>query len=479
MRLVYNFFMFKHIFTYSSVFFIFSCAVRPVQENPKVTPSTSQSWSAETNQWQAIQKDTLSKMIREDEVAINEDAPSENELIAKEKIEARVVPLPLQRSFEELKTHPRVKKWIDYFGRNESDRFQRFLTRGQKYKTVVEDILEQNGLPKELYYLAMIESGYANHATSHASAVGTWQFIKGTGKNYGLLINSEVDERRDPIRATEAASRYLMELYHGFESWELALAAYNCGEHRVLRALMKNKDRDYWSLIEKGALPAETIDYVPKFIAAIIVGNNPEEYGLKTPGEEVVEFPQVELKSVPAGVGLGVLASKANVSLDLLSLINPHLLRGKTPSLIGSYEIWVPKGEVSDESIAALKTQGVSPKEVRSPAKVAHKKTSRSYVVKKGDSLILIAKKLRTTAEFLIRENRLKSSAVFPGQVLMTQATHYEPKKGRFAKTYRVKQGDTLVAIARRFGVSQDQLKKRNRLRGTSVRAGQLLTINK
>lgn len=156
----------------------------------------------------------------------------------------------------ELNQH--VQVWIEYFTTRDKERFQRFLDRGQPYRDVVENTLEENDLPAELYYLAMIESGFRTNALSHAKAVGVWQFIPGTARRYGLRIDRHVDERRDPIRATEAAAKYLRDLYNVFGSWHLAMAAYNAGEIRVLRAVFKGRTRNFWELIEAKTLPRVT-----------------------------------------------------------------------------------------------------------------------------------------------------------------------------------------------------------------------------
>src|SRR5690606_16029392 len=147
--------------------------------------------------------------------------------------------------FEIDANNPEIQKWVKYFSEKDRKRFSHFLNRGEHYRDLIQATLESYSLPIELYYLAMIESGYVAHATSHASAVGAWQFMRSTGKRYGLYVDNYVDERRDPIRSTEAAAKYLTDLYNVFQSWELALAAYNCGENRVLRAVMQGKTRNF------------------------------------------------------------------------------------------------------------------------------------------------------------------------------------------------------------------------------------------
>ncbi|MES2744003.1 MAG: lytic transglycosylase domain-containing protein, partial [Bdellovibrionota bacterium] len=176
-----------------------------------------------------------------------------------------------------------VDRWIDYFANKNHDAFQRFLDRGQPYKKMIVATLRDSGVPSELYYLAMIESGFVLNAHSSASAKGFWQFIPGSGRRYGLRVDKFVDERVDPWRATVAASLYLADLNNVFNSWYLAMAAYNAGEGRIMGAIMRGKTRDFWELVRKKALPSETMDYIPKVLAAYMVGKNPEKYGFRVP----------------------------------------------------------------------------------------------------------------------------------------------------------------------------------------------------
>jgi membrane-bound lytic murein transglycosylase D len=233
-----------------------------------------------------------------------------------------------------------VQKWIEYFSQKDRARFQRFLDRGAKYREVVENVLKENGLPAELYYLAMIESGYQNHATSIAAAVGVWQFIPGTATRYGLEVSRTVDERRDPIRATEAAVRYLKDLHNVFGSWHLAMAGYNAGEYRVVRAVFKGKTRDFWKLNELKALPPETRNYIPKFLAAVEIGQNPLKYGFTTPLGE--RYPDLQAVKLANGLSLKEIAKTSGISFAELKKVNPHLTQGITPYGQDGYEVWVP-----------------------------------------------------------------------------------------------------------------------------------------
>ncbi|MFN7262309.1 MAG: lytic transglycosylase domain-containing protein, partial [Pseudobdellovibrionaceae bacterium] len=179
---------------------------------------------------------------------------------------------PPQVVNEELETipvemNPLVEKWVNYFQGRGRPHMERYLARSNRYIGLMKKILRQNGLPEDLIYIALIESGFSSKATSRAAAVGYWQFIRPTGKRYGLEINSLVDERRDPVLSTQAAAEYFKGLYSVFGSWYLAMASYNVGENRVKREVMNHYTRDFWELARKKRFPQETINYVPKYIA--------------------------------------------------------------------------------------------------------------------------------------------------------------------------------------------------------------------
>lgn len=205
--------------------------------------------------------------------------------------------------------NPQVEAWVKYFSVRDRARFDRFMGRGAMYKSLIQEILVENGVPSELYYLAMIESGFARRARSHASAVGVWQFIAPTGRRYGLRIDQDVDERMDVIRATRAAARYLKDLKTEFGSWYLAMAAYNCGENRVRRAVARAGTKDFWKLARARRLPAETINYIPKFQAAMVIARNPERYGFRR--KTLYDFPSVDKIRVKGRIHL---AERARLS---------------------------------------------------------------------------------------------------------------------------------------------------------------------
>ena len=219
--------------------------------------------------------------------------------------------------------HKDVDKWVNYFTVKDRARFQRFLNRGAKYRDLVLETLKEEGVPAELYYLAMIESGYSTGAKSWASAVGIWQFIRGTGKRYGLKINKYVDERKDPVRATRAAARYLASLYRVYQNWELAMSAYNAGEGRVLGAIMRGHTRDFWELSRKKLLPRETRNYVPKMMAAVKIGQNLEKYNFVSKHSSPYHKP--EAVDVPGSVRVRDIAKIAGVSTNSILKLNPHI----------------------------------------------------------------------------------------------------------------------------------------------------------
>jgi membrane-bound lytic murein transglycosylase D len=370
----------------------------------------------------------------------------------------------LKRAEIPIEINAAVQQWIEYFTVKDRERFQRFLERGEKYKSMVMAALKDQGIPTELYYQAMIESGFTVHATSSAKAVGIWQFIKGTGRRYGLRIDSYVDERRDPVRSTIAAALYLKDLNNVFQSWYLALASYNAGEGRILGAIMRGKSRDFWQLARDRALPSETMHYIPKFLAATIIGHNPRRYGM----EELPPSTAPDLMSVvvPSPIRVQDIAQAAGISVDQARELNPHLLRGVTPPGIDTYRVWVPKEagsrlEGAFDRLASLRVRGLAPDRA-----IVQRGGGKYYTVARGETLAEIAQKNGTTVRTLKRMNRLKSSRVatgtrlrVPGKRVVTVATDDE------VLSYKVRRGDNLDKVARRFGVTVSELKKLNGLR--------------
>jgi membrane-bound lytic murein transglycosylase D len=185
---------------------------------------------------------------------------------------------------------PEVQQWIRHFSTRGRRQMQADLDAGARHKETIQRILEQNDVPKDLFYLAMIESGFRNHARSPQRAVGMWQLMRGTARKMGLRVNKKVDERRDLVKATEAAARYLSKLHGMFQSWTLVVAAYNAGEGRVNKAIARAGSRDFWELSKKKALPRETMEIVPKFLAAAVIGEAAEDFGFQSLGRKPVSL---------------------------------------------------------------------------------------------------------------------------------------------------------------------------------------------
>lgn len=370
-----------------------------------------------------------------------------------------------------LEINENVLKWIRHFTTTDRDRFHRFLKRGSAYKELVKSILREHAVPTELYYLAMIESGYVTHAKSHASAVGIWQFIRGTGLRYGLRQTREIDERRDIIRSTESAAKYLRNLHTAFQSWYLAMAGYNAGEGRILGAIMRGGSRDFWELVEKKALPPETRNYVPKFLAAAIIGKHPEKYGFHD--IEAPVFPKVEPAQVAGGVRLRDIATKAGIPLSTLKQVNPHLLRDMTPHNRSAYTLWVPEGEATKvQSVQAVLAQmkvRIRPQTPRTLASVRRD----VHVVRRGENLSSIARRYGMNISALKRLNGLRSNQLQAGKRLSVSATTNDSRQ----VIHRVKRGEALAVIAERYAVSLSELRQANELRSSRIYAGQRLVI--
>ncbi|MEH0862528.1 MULTISPECIES: lytic transglycosylase domain-containing protein [Halobacteriovorax] len=371
----------------------------------------------------------------------------------------------------ELYQNKHVKKWITYFASKDRERFQRFIERGMYYKEVIQTVLEEEELPYQLYYLPLIESGFNQRALSHAGAVGPWQFIKGTGRRYGLAVNRVVDERHDPIHSTEAATKYLKDLYNVFNSWELAIAAYNCGEIRVLRAIMKGRTRNFWELVDRKLLPRETRNYVPKFLAAAYVGENLEEFGFDTNAiAEVEKYPDLKLIEVPGGVRLAEVAKHFEVDRKELERINPALKYKRTPNWIRSYAVWLPRNDYTNVEEIQKKLSSN-----RQWGKLNSFPTR--YKVRRGDSLIRIARKYKISLKRLKRINGIKGSRIYPGQKLTLRLDEYKGVVGK--KVYFVKKNDFLGKIARRHGLSVSYLRRLNGLYSNRIYIGQKLDVTK
>ncbi len=388
---------------------------------------------------------------------------------------------------ERYATHPRVQYYLDFFTGRGREGFQLWLDRMPRYEGYARRQLVEQGLPSDLVYLALIESGFSPVAVSRARAVGMWQFMSATARSYGLRIDSWLDERRDPIKSTDAAARMLRALTDRFGSHFLAAAAYNGGEGRVGRGLLRvsalqgagdevidlESDEMFFELAETSHLYQETKDYVPKLIAAAMIAKAPERYAFDPP--PVVEPFPLDSVMVDGNVGLDLIAELADTTLDAIRDLNPHLLRGITPP--GQrYPVRVPMG--SAERIATAYAAVPPSERVR----------MLTHVVRRGETVSGIAKRYGVSTDLVMTANRVARA-----RSLQVGTTLYIPVGGdklpdtllrepepisRASRTHIVRRGETLSGIAVRYGVSQASLRRANDLPANgAIKAGQKLTI--
>lgn len=253
--------------------------------------------------------------------------------------------LPLSSNAEKfdipMTKNSEVRKWLRVFKKNEDAYFKSWLVKSKKKIPKIKGILSRNGLPQDLAYLPIIESGLNSHAVSSASAVGYWQFMAPTAKQYQLNISWWIDERRDLVKSTWAASQYLKNLYGMFGDWYLALSAYNMGENRLKRLIKRHGDANFWTLSKKRGFPEETREYVPKFLAATLIAKNPHAYGFKSPSKPKIE--PYTYHYVPGGTDLVRIAQTLKISKEMLKKLNPELNFAYIPDDIKAHRIRVPK----------------------------------------------------------------------------------------------------------------------------------------
>lgn len=320
-----------------------------------------------------------------------------------------------------------VQRQINIFTTRLRDHFSVWLSRAGMYIEMMKEILIKNGLPKELVFLPLIESGFNTNAYSRMRAVGPWQFIASTAKRYGLKITWWIDERRDPIKSTEAAARYLKELYEMFNSWPLALAAYNAGEGRVMKAMRKTKTDDHWGLLlETKKLRRETREYVPKFIAASLIALEPQKYGFDDfKYQKPINYTEVEIESP---VDLKVIARAAETDLETIKALNPELKRWCTPPDEPTYTIRIP----ADKKDLFLKNLSEIPKNKRFSFKV-HK-------IRRGETVSSIAKRYRLPVAAIYNLNPgIKKAGLRPGQEIKLPPDGFKPDPDDFIKKRKIK----------------------------------------
>jgi len=379
-----------------------------------------------------------------------------------------------------VEVNDQVAKWVRYFTGPGRKYYTRWLSRSTRYRPMMYRELDKAGLPRDLVYLSMIESGYNAHAYSHAAAAGLWQFIPSTGKLYKLRIDWWVDERRDPEASVHAAIAFLGELHQMFGDWRLAWGAYNGGPGRIRRATRRAGSDDFWTLASGPYLHSETDNYVPKIMAAAIIGHHPERYGFTD-----IEYQDelvYETAHVDGSVELEVLAKCAGTTVDEIKALNPALRRYATPP--EGYDVRLPVGK-QETFVAAL-------------AKVpkSERITVVSHKVRRGETLGKIAARYGTSVSSLQRANGLRNAnRIYVGMSLTVPRNGSSgtrvaaassssrtdarptPKPSR-PSTHTVRRGENLTMIANKYGMSVDQIRRANGLRSSKILVGQKLKLS-
>ncbi|NJD37708.1 MAG: LysM peptidoglycan-binding domain-containing protein [Geobacter sp.] len=374
-----------------------------------------------------------------------------------------------------LAINDQVNYFINYFQTKGRNTYAHWLTRSTRYLPMMKEILRKEGLPDELVYVAMIESGFQLHARSWANAVGPWQFMSATGRRYSLRIDQWVDERKDPVKATMAAAMYLKDLYGMFNNdWYLAAAGYNAGENKIFRAISKYDTDDFWEISKGSYLKRETKEYVPKLLAAAIIAKDPAKYGFT----EITAVPAVEFDTVTVSgrTDLELVARLTGTTYQTIKELNPALRHWCTPPNYPDYELKIPKGSADrfQQGIAAI------PDEQR----FSEKKLYSRYKAGRRDTLKVVAKRFGITAGELADLNSIGRKTKIAGKTLVVPARHtvdfaHEGSRKPVVATrrstpetpviqyYTVQKGDTLYGLARRFKVSTKLLTAWNNLKNT------------
>lgn len=370
----------------------------------------------------------------------------------------------------------KVRSVIKYFQTKGRKVYTRWLERSGRYKNLITEIFKEQGLPEELIYIAMIESGFNPRARSYARAVGMWQFISATGRYYGLRHNWWFDERRDYIKATQAAAEHLKDLYKRFDGeWYLALAGYNCNPKRVERNIRKYKTNDFWKLRR---LPRQTRNYVPTFLAATIIAKDPKKFGFYIEPQTPLEIDSV---SVSESIDLNVVANAVDTTYAYIKEINPAITRWVTPPGVKNFTLYIPKGSRGKFKAAYAQIPD------------AEKRSWVRHKIYFGESLSTIAGKYHTSISVLKSVNNIKGTRIRAGNYLLipvpqnkkhfyvsnysnsgtkSKKSYTRKKRGPLKENpvefttveYIVKKGDTLGGIAEAFATRANKIRSWNGL---------------
>jgi membrane-bound lytic murein transglycosylase D len=363
-----------------------------------------------------------------------------------------------------------VAGYISYFSTRGRGTLERALVRSGRYDYMIRRILQEEGVPQDLIYLAQAESGFHPLALSRAGARGMWQFMASRASGYGLERDWWVDERQDPEKSTRAAAHHLKDLYSEFGDWYLAMAAYNSGPGTVQNAVKRTGYADYWQLYKRNVLPKETRNYVPIILAVTIMAKNPEQYGLdKVVTEKPVPYDSVK---IDYPVDLRLVAECVDTSASTMQDLNPSLLRLTTPK-DREFELHLPVG-TKDRYLTAITA---IPPDMRV--------WWRYHKVAPGDTLSSVARSFHTSPRAIVQANNLDGDEnlrveseliipVAPGKHPADEMASYS----RRATTYKVRKGDTVETVADNFGVPPAMVRRWNHLKGDSVRGRHVLYIH-
>ncbi|HNX31609.1 MAG TPA: LysM peptidoglycan-binding domain-containing protein [Holophaga sp.] len=420
----------------------------------------------------------------------------------------------------------KVLAWVYEFTHAKRGFVEGALSRATQYLPMVKQIFQEEGIPQDLVYLALIESGFRNTANSPAKAVGMWQFIRSTGRLFGLTGNAWIEERRDPVKSCRASARYLRHLFEASGDWYLALAGYNAGPLTLERAGNALGTRNFWDMARSRYLRDETKHYVPKLMAAILVGRFPERYGLNIVQMTPYAYELVEVDKMTS---LSVLAKYADTDVEAIKELNPELLRATTPP--GHYTLRVPPGAsgATYRALASIPT--------------AQRLDFQAYVIRRGDTLAKVAARFKVSPDDLLEANNLAKTQFRAGKriqvpppsmvpiddrdlkpmaakdrslierplaslpvippepaesalpegagqppktvsvELRAPKAHKVPEKAPEAAanakpaTHTVKRGETLYSIGERYGISAKDLAKWNKIKRNRITAGQKLKL--
>lgn len=419
-----------------------------------------------------------------------------------------------------LRYHAVTHQFVDYFTYRKASFTKRMLEKYHLFFPLYEQKLKEYGLPDELKYLSLIESGLDPRIISYAGAGGLWQFMPATGREYGMRQDDYIDERFNPIKSTDAACRYLKRLYNAFGDWEMALAAYNVGPGNVRRAMRRSGSSSFWGIYN--FLPKQTRHYVPQFVAILYMMHYHQDHGIVA---ETPDFPMLtDTVQISGYFNLHTFSKLSGVTLDEVYKLNPQLINTELPPYVQNYVLNIPNhrfdflnenrqmiwdsasklpfsgeellanGEDSTQQIAQIKTVGglvAADDDADDPEAIIARKPKKLYhTVRRGETLSRIAGRYGVEMYDLKRWNHLRNNKVLKGKRLVifkeqpkvvkkpAAALAKAPSQPKYKLRYhRVQAGDTLSTIAERYGIGVSRLKKLNRLKTNTVRRGQKLIV--